>query len=78
MNWDNPFKTTTIKTIKPGHKLFKISNGFMTSDRASIEIKPNCPSNIANLIAQAHNNGWITAVAHVTEKEYVLMGLSNG
>ena len=76
--WKNPFQTVTIKSIKKGDKLFKIHNGFMTSDRASIEISPECPSHIANLIAQAYDAGYIKPVAHVTEKEYILMGLSNG
>ena len=78
MNWNNPFKTVTIKTIGPGDKMFKINTGFMTADRASIEISSKCPTHIANLIAQAYDAGYIKAVAHVTEKEYVLMGLSNG
>lgn len=76
--WRNPFVTVKIKTIKPGDKMFKINNGFMTSDRASIEISPKCPSHIAVLVAQAYEAGYIKPVAHVTEKEYVLMGLANG
>ena len=75
--WRNPFVTKTIKTIKPGDKMFKIHNGFMTSDRASLEISPHCPKQWADIIVRAHMEGWLTPVAHVTEKEYVLMGLSN-
>ena len=75
---ENPFKTTRIRTIRPGDKLFKIHNGFMASDRASLEISPHCPTQWANIIARAHQEGWLKPVAHVTEKEYVLMGLSNG
>lgn len=74
---ENPFKTVSVKTIKPGDKMFKINNGFLVSDRASIEISPKCPSRYADMIAQCYENGWISAVAHVTEKEYVLIGLSN-
>ena len=76
--WRNPFVKVTIKDIKPGDKMFKIHNGFMTCDRASIYIDPKCPSHIANLVAQAYKAGYIKPVAHVTEKEYVLMGLANG
>ena len=76
--WRNPFITRPIKTIRPGDKMFKIHNGFMACDRASLEIAPTCPSNIANTIAIAHSKGWLKPVAHVTEKEYVLMGLANG
>ena len=49
----------------------------MMCDRASIEISPSCPSRYADIIAQCYNNGWIKPVAHVTEKEYMLLGLSN-
>lgn len=66
-----------IKSIRPGDKLYKISNGFMMADRASIEISSNCPTQYASIIAQCYQNGWISAVAHVTEKEYIVMGLSN-
>lgn len=75
--WRNPFVTVKIKDIKPGDKMFKINNGFMAYDRASIYIDPKCPSHIANLIAQAYDAGYIKPVAHVTEKEYVLMGLAD-
>lgn len=69
--------TDPLKSIRPGDKMYKIHNGFMTCDRASIEISPKCPSHYANIIAQCYQNGWIKPVAHVTEKEYVLLGLSN-
>jgi hypothetical protein len=66
----------TIKTIKPGDKAFKIHNGLMMCDRASIEVDPKCPTNIANTIAHAYNCGWIKPVAHVTDKEYTFIGLT--
>ena len=79
---DNPFTyqpfESKIKTIRPGDKMFRMHNGFMLSDRASIEISLDCPSRYANIIAECYNNGWIKPIAHVTEKEYVIMGLSNG
>ncbi len=78
MNWSNPFKTVSIKTIKPGDKMFKIRTGFMATDRASLEITNDCPSYHTQIILEAYKKGWIKPVAHVTEKEYVLMGLSNG
>lgn len=74
---ENPFKTVAIKTLKPGDKMYKINNGFMTADRASIEISAKCPSRYANIIAECYQNGWISAVAHVTEKEYTIMGLNH-
>lgn len=78
MNWSNPFVTKTIKTIRPGDKMFYIHNGFMTSDRASLEITQQCPQQYVNIIAQCYENGWIKPVAHVTEQEYVLLGLNHG
>lgn len=78
MNWNNPFVTTAIKTIKPGDKMFYINNGFITSDRASIEITTSCPTRYANIIAECYQNGWIKPVAHCTEKEYMLIGLNHG
>ncbi len=78
MNWNNPFVTRPIVSIRPGDKMFYINNGFITSDRASIEIGASCPRQYANIIAECYQNGWIKPVAHVTEKEYILMGLSNG
>jgi hypothetical protein len=56
--------------------MFKIYNGLVMSDRASIEIAPQCPRRYADIIAECYNNGWIKPVAHVTEKEYVLLGLT--
>lgn len=78
MNWDNPFVTRPIVSIRPSDKMFKIHNGFISSGRASIEIDSKCPTQYANIIAQCYDAGWIKPVAHCTEKEYVLMGLSDG
>ena len=78
INWKNPFQTVKIKNIKPGDKMFKFSNGFISCDRASIYIDPNCPGHIANLIMQAYDDGYIKPVAHMTEKEYTLIGLNHG
>jgi hypothetical protein len=78
IEWSNPFHTAKIKDIKPGDKMFKINNGFMTCDRASIYVDPKCPSHIANVLMQAYDAGWIKPVAHCTEKEYMLMGLNHG
>jgi hypothetical protein len=56
--------------------MFKFSNGLVMCDRASIEIAHQCPKGYADIIAECYNNGWIKPVAHVTEKEYVLLGLT--
>lgn len=73
----NIVKTVPMKTIRPGDKMFYIDNGIITADRASIEIDAKCPSRYVEIISQCYNNGWIKPVAHVTEKEYTLLGLNN-
>jgi hypothetical protein len=68
--------TKSIRTIKPGDPKFKLNAGLMISDRASVEINPRCPDSYSKIILEAYNKGWIRAVAHVTEREYILLGLS--
>jgi hypothetical protein len=70
-------KTKTIRTIKPGDPKFKLNTGIITSDRASIEIDPVCPNRYSNIILEAYSKGWVRPVAHVTEREYILLGLSS-
>ena len=67
----------TIRTIKPGDPKFKLNTGLMISDRASVEISPRCPYYYAKVVLEAYNKGWIKAVAHWTEREYILLGLAN-
>lgn len=66
----------SIRSIGPKDPNFYITGPLTVSGRASIDISLNCPSNIAQMIAQAYDKGWITPVAHVTEKEYMFIGLS--
>lgn len=68
---------STIRTIKPGDKLFKVRSGLVMSDRAAFELSLDCPNHIAQLIIDAANRGWLKAIANVTDKEYTLLGLSN-
>jgi hypothetical protein len=69
-------KTKSIRTIRAGDLKFKIPAGIMMSDRASIEIDPVCPNRYSSIILEAYSKGWIRPVAHVTEREYILLGLS--
>lgn len=68
--------TSQIRTIKQHDPAFLIPNGIVMSHRASIEIAPNCPDYYARMITEAYTLGWIKPVAHVTEREYIFMGLS--
>lgn len=70
-------KTKTVRTIKPGDPNFKLNTGLVISDRASIEISPICPDYYAKVVLEAYNKGWVKAVAHCTEREYILLGLAN-
>jgi hypothetical protein len=69
--------TKSIRTIKPGDPKFKLNTGLVTSDRASIDISPMCPDYYAKVVLEAYNKGWVKAVAHCTEREYILLGLSS-
>lgn len=70
-------RTKSIRTIRSGDPKFKIPAGIVMSDRASIEIDAVCPTAYSNIILEAYSKGWVRPVAHVTEREYILLGLSN-
>ena len=70
-------KTKSIRTIRADDPKFKIPAGIMMSNRASIEIDSVCPTAYSNIILEAYSKGWIRPVAHVTEREYILLGLSS-
>jgi hypothetical protein len=63
-------------TIRPGDPDFNIMGKFTVSRRASIEIGPKCPYNIAMIIANAMEKGYIIPVATITEREKVFLGLT--
>lgn len=66
-----------IKTISPESKFFRINDGLIMSDRASIEIDENCPDSVFQTIVHAYKNGWIKPIAHVTDREYFYISLSH-
>ena len=74
-----PFITSKeLKTyqIKPGDPEFNIQGKFTISRRASIEITKNCPTQYVNIIQECLNQGWITPVATITEREKMFIGLT--
>jgi hypothetical protein len=71
------FAKSNIKSIQPGDKHFRITDGLVTSGRASFEISKSCPGEYRQIIAACIDRGWIKPVAHVTEEEYMVMQLSN-
>ena len=61
------------KMIRPGDSLFTFSpNGVTLVPRASLEISSNCPSDFRHIIQQAHQNGWLKAVANMRDPEYTM------
>lgn len=69
-------ESSPIHTIKPGDRDWLIQGKLTMTGRASIQIDQRCPDYYAKIILDAYNRGWVKPVAHVTEKEKVLIGLS--
>lgn len=69
--------TSKVRTIRPFDSNFRFTDGLTVCPRASIEIKEYCPDYYRTMIEDAYRNGWLTAVVHMPENEFVLMGLSN-
>jgi hypothetical protein len=53
-----------------------IQDGFVRAPRAGFHILPECPKEYKMIISECINNGWLKPVAHITEREYIFMGLS--
>lgn len=66
-----------IRTIKPNDPRFFINNGLTITPRAGIEISNSCPDRYKKVIIECLQNGWLHSVAHVTERELLLIGLNN-
>jgi hypothetical protein len=65
-----------IRTIKQGDPKFVINDGLVITPRAGFNISQGCPKEYRMIILECMNNGWLTPVAHITEREYIFMGLS--
>ena len=70
-------KRSTIRSIKPGDKNFRISDGLVTAPRAGFEISESCPAEYQKFLMDCWGNGWIKPVAYITERELMFIGLSN-
>jgi hypothetical protein len=67
---------STIRPIKQDEPEFFISDGYITTGRASFTIAADCPGDIALIIRQALNKKWLTVVANVKDSELVWEALS--
>lgn len=65
-----------IKKLKNGDPGFKIQTGMLACDRAAIDIDARCPLRVRETIIWAYNNGYLNAIAYVTEQELTFMGLT--
>lgn len=74
------FVTTQPKvhTIRESDPRFRIHDGMVIYPRAMLHVTPDCPHHISEMISLASSKGWLKCVAHVTEREMIFMGLTNG
>jgi hypothetical protein len=66
-----------IRTLKQSDPKFVIYDGLMQAPRAGFEINQSCPKEYTMIIDECIRNGWLKPVAHITEREYILMGLNS-
>lgn len=67
---------SSVRTLKLGDSNFIIKDGLVYTHRAAFEISTKCPENYKVVILECIRNGWLTPVAHVTERELLFMGIS--
>ena len=65
-----------IRTIRQEDPNFTIRDGLIIASRAGFEISNTCPRQYKSMIMEAIKNGWLQPVAHVTEREFIFMGLT--
>jgi hypothetical protein len=70
------FHKSQVHAIREGEKNFTIQDGFVSYPRAMIHVLPGAPANVAQTLNWAIAQGYIKAVAHVTDRELLFMGLS--
>jgi hypothetical protein len=65
-----------LRTLRQDDPNFMIRDGIVRAPRASFHILPECPREYRMIILECINNGWLKPVAHITEREYIFMGLN--
>jgi len=66
-----------IRTLKSGDKHFQIRDNYTLYSRASFEISKDCPREYMQIIQRCCQNGWLTPVANITEREMIFLGLAD-
>lgn len=67
---------STIRTIHAGEPNFTIVEGMVVYPRASLQVMPGAPTNVAKTLDWAIAQGYIRCVAHVKDHELVWDQLS--
>jgi hypothetical protein len=65
-----------IRTLKQTDPNFVIYDGLFQAPRAGFEISQRCPEEYKMILNECILKGWLTPVAHVTERELIFMGLA--
>lgn len=65
-----------LRTIRKDDPRFMIDDGVLLAPRAGFEIHRDMPDNYKRIIGTCIENGWLSPVATVTERELIFMGLS--
>jgi hypothetical protein len=66
-----------IRTIKRDDTRFCIIDKFITCGRAGFEISKSCPREYKLILSECIERGWIEPVAYMTERELLILRLSN-
>ena len=64
-------KRNTIKVITKDDPKFMIKDGIYKLPRAGFQVMPQCPPEYKEVIMICLNNGWLSPVAYVPEKEFM-------
>jgi hypothetical protein len=64
-----------IKKIKQGDAKFYLNDGVVIYPRATIQVAPECPSNVRETLNWGVTQGYITCVAYVYGKELTMDAL---
>lgn len=68
---------SSIKTIHQSDPRFLISDGLIVTPRAGFEVTLGCPKEYRAIISECIDRGWLKAVAHISERELLFIGLSD-
>ena len=70
-------KQSKVRKIDRNDRRFWIQDEIVVVARAGFEISQNCPAEYKNILITAVNAGWVKPVAHVHERELLVMGLAD-